>query len=246
MRTINQADLVVQLARNEVGKNPRGDKFWRWYGYSNRVSWCACFYSWVLYHAGLACADLREHPNDYITAPGQALISKGCVQILAWFMQHGMRLGDVPAKAGDIILYEWDPEHDTDGVDHVGIVEYVEGDRPDTQIIHTIEGNWGDNVSRRTVRYRDAEVWAICRPSYIDIPIATVPRFYLFKGETGESVELLQCMLINHGYEIEQDGNFGDETKNAVIEYQKSHGLEADGIVGDNTWTELLKVGDYD
>lgn len=35
------------------------------------------------------------------------------------------------------------------------------------------------------------------------------------------------------------DGIFGAGTQNAVIAYQKSRGLSADGIVGCNTWRSL-------
>lgn len=35
------------------------------------------------------------------------------------------------------------------------------------------------------------------------------------------------------------DGIFGSVTQNAVINYQRSRGLVADGIVGCNTWRSL-------
>ena len=35
------------------------------------------------------------------------------------------------------------------------------------------------------------------------------------------------------------DGVFGSQTRNAVIAYQRSRGLTADGIVGCNTWLSL-------
>ena len=35
------------------------------------------------------------------------------------------------------------------------------------------------------------------------------------------------------------DGIFGSQTRNAVIQYQRSRGLAADGIVGCNTWRSL-------
>ena len=41
---------------------------------------------------------------------------------------------------------------------------------------------------------------------------------------------------------IEADGKFGNDTKNAVINYQKLMGLTADGVVGLNTWKKLLGV----
>lgn len=35
------------------------------------------------------------------------------------------------------------------------------------------------------------------------------------------------------------DGIFGSQTRNAVINYQRSRGLAADGIVGCNTWRSI-------
>ena len=35
------------------------------------------------------------------------------------------------------------------------------------------------------------------------------------------------------------DGIFGTKTKSAVIRYQRSRGLTADGIIGCNTWRSL-------
>lgn len=35
------------------------------------------------------------------------------------------------------------------------------------------------------------------------------------------------------------DGIFGSSTQNAVIEYQRTRGLAADGIIGCNTWRSL-------
>ncbi len=38
------------------------------------------------------------------------------------------------------------------------------------------------------------------------------------------------------------DGKFGNNTRNAVIEYQKKNGLVTDGCVGLNTWKKILGV----
>ena len=35
------------------------------------------------------------------------------------------------------------------------------------------------------------------------------------------------------------DGKMGPGTKTAIIEFQKSHGLKADGVLGKKTWEEL-------
>ena len=41
---------------------------------------------------------------------------------------------------------------------------------------------------------------------------------------------------------VDPDGKFGAGTKKAVIAYQKAHGLVADGVVGLNTWKEILEI----
>ena len=38
------------------------------------------------------------------------------------------------------------------------------------------------------------------------------------------------------------DGKFGNDTRKAVIAYQKANGLEADGEVGINTWRKMLGI----
>lgn len=60
-------------------------------------------------------------------------------------------------------------------------------------------------------------------------------------GSRGPSVELVQLALTRAGFNPgEIDGVFGPKTHLAVIDYQKSRGLEPDGIVGVNTKMRLL------
>lgn len=61
----------------------------------------------------------------------------------------------------------------------------------------------------------------------------------LKKGSHGKDVKTLQRIL--HLYE---DGIFGAMTEEAVKEYQRQHGLTADGIVGDKTWATMLSQSD--
>lgn len=59
-------------------------------------------------------------------------------------------------------------------------------------------------------------------------------------GDKGEEVQQLQTALSNLGYNIVADGDFGSATAAAVKEFQKSRGLEADGLVGASTYRALL------
>lgn len=60
-------------------------------------------------------------------------------------------------------------------------------------------------------------------------------------GSQGNDVRELQKLLNQSGYKLTEDGIFGTNTKNAVLDYQKKNGLAVDGIVGVNTWGALDK-----
>ena len=62
-------------------------------------------------------------------------------------------------------------------------------------------------------------------------------------GAKGNIVIWIQKKLMKLGYAIPSygiDGNFGSETKNAVIRFQNAKGLYGDGIIGSNTWKALI------
>lgn len=48
--------------------------------------------------------------------------------------------------------------------------------------------------------------------------------------------------IVQEAVGVTADGKFGNDTKKAVIEYQKEHGLVADGEVGINTWKKILNI----
>ena len=65
----------------------------------------------------------------------------------------------------------------------------------------------------------------------------------LKKGAQGNITKLLQEKLVKLGYNTNGvDGIFGSGTYSAVREFQKTRGLSADGIVGQNTWRKLLNL----
>lgn len=62
------------------------------------------------------------------------------------------------------------------------------------------------------------------------------------KNMKGPDIAVLQAILYARGYMVPQiDGEFGSLLDEQVKLFQKGHGLVADGIVGNLTWTELLK-----
>ena len=63
----------------------------------------------------------------------------------------------------------------------------------------------------------------------------------LLCGSMGTIVNLLQSRLNSIGFSCGSvDGMFGQNTKKAVMNFQKSRKLLVDGIVGKNTWSKLL------
>ena len=63
----------------------------------------------------------------------------------------------------------------------------------------------------------------------------------LRNGSNGESVKVVQMLLNeNRKAKISEDGIYGDNTENAVAEYQRKVGLDDDGIVGCETWGRLI------
>lgn len=119
---------LVNIASSQLG-NKGGMPYWSWYGYKERVEWCACFVSWVAYQSG----DLD------ITIPKFAAVVDG----VKWYRDRGQwKDRNYIPKTGDIIFFDW--ENDV-MPDHVGIVEKVENG-----IVYTIEGNSNDEVKRNT------------------------------------------------------------------------------------------------
>ncbi len=64
-------------------------------------------------------------------------------------------------------------------------------------------------------------------------------------GSEGTAIRDIQDRLAALGFESPGDvrGTFADSTQEAVARFQKLKGLDADGIVGPNTWRSLYEAG---
>lgn len=127
-------EQIVTVAKAQIG-NEGGQKFWSWYGFGNRVEWCACFVSWCADQCGLISSG---------AVPKFALCSDG----VSWFKskQRWQERNAIPTP-GSIIFFDWPDENgNRDGVsNHVGIVEKCENG-----IVFTIEGNSGDKCKQNS------------------------------------------------------------------------------------------------
>ena len=143
-------EAIVEVAAQQVG-NVGGRPYWSWYGFYDRVEWCACFVSW--------CAHKCGYIEDGII-PKFAVVGHG----MSWFKNRDQWQGrGYHPKPGDIIFFDWDG----DGLgNHVGIVE-----SSDDTYVYTIEGNSGDRCKRRTYFISSSMIMGYGIPAYPD-PVA--------------------------------------------------------------------------
>ena len=59
-------------------------------------------------------------------------------------------------------------------------------------------------------------------------------------GDQGTEIAEIQDKLVGLGYDVTADGAFGPAMADAIKEFQKSHGIKADGLIGPATYSALL------
>lgn len=151
---------------------------------------------------------------------------------------------------GDIIFYDWNGDGSSD---HVGIVcQNRLGE------LSVIEGNKSDSVGYRTISISSPQIIGYGVPNYdgsdgngsVDSTAPTVSAIdkeyirtlpLLQKGSKSVYVKILQVLLNYYDCSgLDVDSDFGPKTQQAVKSYQMKSRLEIDGVVGRNTWTQLL------
>lgn len=152
---------------------------------------------------------------------------------------------------------------------HVGLVESCEAEYAtdgsvSKMTINTIEGNSSDSVKRHSWKltadssgwvYSGTYIYAFGIPNYTESGLQSYSNYdigayggaLLRKGGSSEAVRRLQVALNLAEYFDPQGssctvtGTFDEGTYEAVCNYQTVHGLEVDGIVGNDTWTVLRR-----
>lgn len=211
----------------------------------NGQPWCDYFVDWVFMSAfGFDRGSAMTY--QYAGCSGAA-----CAASAGYYQQHGA-WHETPEPGDQIFFYYGN------GINHTGIVESVDGG-----YVTTIEGNSSDQVRRNVYRVSDSSIAGYGRPSwrYADISDSDIgeepaeeesPDVFdssvpisgnlLRKGDTGPAVLILQvCINYYLGeFYLDPDGEFGVLTQAAVMEFQRSMGLEADGVVGPVTWAAIF------
>ena len=75
-------------------------------------------------------------------------------------------------------------------------------------------------------------------------PTACAPSWPLVKQSSAyaENAKAVQYLLRSYGYSLSVDGYFGPGTEGAVKAFQRGQGLSQDGLVGEKTWTKLVRT----
>jgi len=247
---LKPVDLVIEFAKSYLGISEGSQKHSEIINLYNKARysdayqmtladpWCCAFVVGMFQAAGVP---------DIV--PGYAYCD-GMIQIFRQWGRWKNRIGYTPQK-GDVIFYDWNGDGSSD---HVGIVtDYSFG------TVTAIEGNKSDTVGYRKISADSPQIIGYGIPNYPGaVPdqgqqpdaglkddsldheyIRTLPLLQM--GSEGVYVKILQVFLnYYNSANLEVDGEFGPATQKAVIDYQTKHKLEKDGIVGRETWTQLL------
>lgn len=140
------------------------------------------------------------------------------------------------------------------GYDELGILKYGEKVHIDFEEDGWFSVFWGDHggfISSEFVEeYKEVDNWiarlqtACNEQGFSSQTVDGIPGSntlagcpLLRYGAVGEITKLLQEKL-----GVTADGIFGNDTRAAVVAFQRKHNLSADGIVGRNTWGVLLGI----
>ena len=205
------------------------------------AAWCDAFVDWCFQKAyGVSNAKglIGGNFDDYTPNSAQLYKNKK-----AWYSTP---------KVGDQIFFK-----NSKRICHTGLVYKV-----DSESVYTVEGNTsgasgvianGGGVCKKSYLLTNSSIAGYGRPKY-DVEKTSVNTSggkYMFevpnlvKGNTGNSVKLLQRLLIGHGYSVGKagvDGDFGTNTEAAVKKFQKDKKINVTyaGTVGSKTWSKLI------
>lgn len=248
-------DQVLTVARHEIGYVESGGsdghsgnvtKYWAELKASFQGQpWCACFQRWVDKHAG---APLLPVSNPYY-----------CPSLVTYAKQHGLWIAAKDLTPGDYYFCDFSGK----GVaEHVGRCELsphdggVTGIEGNTSAGSTGSQRDGGGVRRRTrnfgvilggLDYSKLLAHAAATGTAPRNPVKhnpyTAPSATIAKGCKSDAVtHTTRVHYVQWAVGVPCDGTFGDQTDHAVREFQRHHGLTADGIVGPKTLAELAKV----
>jgi peptidoglycan hydrolase-like protein with peptidoglycan-binding domain len=246
------AERFLEIAKSQIGviEGPKDNEtdYGKFTGHDFQA-WCGSSMMWIANQAGV------KIPDCVYTPAGAAAFKK----LGAW-----ADAATAHPQPGDIVFFSFVPAATSASpIQHVGVV--VKDNRDGT--ITTYEGNTssdarphgsqnnGGEFAQKIRGYKidnKRHIWSSVvgfgRPAYAGVaashpatPVAKVLPVFpgrIQPGDKNDNVKLIQQAL-----GLDADGDYGPNTKKAVIAFQETHhALDGNGIVGPTTWAELMKL----
>lgn len=198
----------------------------------------------------LAITKCGYNPNFFsvsCTTTRKLLRSSNCTEFVEIFDKNDW-------QENDLVLFNWYYKSGSTDAEHIAVVSKVDNQN---KVIYYDDFNGGGDGNHRTYcagRKRsmdDPYIDSHFRP--VDTHSSVTPTveyksksLQLHKGDKGILVKILQKFLNRSDIKCEVDGYFGDETRNAVMEFQRRAGLDStngvDGWVGEETLTAIERM----
>lgn len=258
------AAQVLAIARSQIGYREganNNNKYGQAYGWNN-VAWCVQFQWWNFRQAGASslfygggktasCSQLYAYHNN----KGQAIsISSLRAGDIVFFDFSGRKastdhVGIVESVDGNtVVTIEGNTSSGSGGSQANGDGVYRRN-RSKTYISRAYRPAY-DGVPSGTdytlnlfIRDIQDAIGVGVDGEVGPITLSKVPTLSKKINQGHACVYYLQNYLNSIGYSCgTADGEFGNNTHNGVVAFQKAKGLEADGIVGLNTWKALFDV----
>ena len=223
-------------------------------GNKNGYAWCDVFVDWCFFKAYGAVEGQRIQCQS-------GPLGAGCIYSALYYQQKDRY--DRKPKVGDQVFFQTGGQ-----IGHTGIVvevtdttiTTVEGNSSDQVKKNTYSRSNGYIAGYGHPLYSDTPAAATEKPEPVAVPapeqdptptattcIISLPQ--LKNGATGSAVKNAQVMLIARGYPCggrvlagreTADGEFGPTTERSVKSFQGQNKLQADGIIGADTWKALI------
>lgn len=238
---MTQASIVVQLAKEQLGYHEQGsnltkyakdfDTKWKnfYNGPKNGAPWCDVFCDWLF----CTCFG-ADKAMEMLYQPAKSC-GAGCKWSAQYYKVHDAF--DREPRLGDQIFFGR-PGNEN----HTGIVIAVTPTH-----VTTIEGNSNNQVMKHTYDKLNYNIVGYGHPKFDDKQPKTevgytggwptLPaRGYFQRGDKGVNVKKMQAFLKwydpNFLPRYGADGDFGTETKTAVITFEIREGIKDDGLFG--------------
>lgn len=255
-KLVNWCCSQVGYHENWDGSNKYGaDGDWdlKLYGFeASNVAWCDVFVDYAFIHNfGYELGTRMTFQQN----GGSAL----CRASADLYKRNGHWFAE--PEVGDQIFFYYGGE-----INHTGVVVSVDGEQ-----ISCVEGNYSDGVGRTYYKWRisnqiagygrpdwgavtlddGSEDEPIDEPDEPEVPDDSEREYLTLRRGDGidnpqPSVKawqaLLQCWKISVGT-AGADGEFGKNTHDATIEFQRRLGLNQTGVVGEEEWKQAIWVG---